>query len=81
MEQAQTNGVIAKTYHQMIFGKKIEINTIIPQSNSVKIIWDWGKGVDWEWLNDEKKDFPLEVVKETNVWKISYMDWFDPKYY
>ena len=63
------------------YWKTMEIYSLNPQAQSVKVVWNWGKGIEWEWVNDEKNGYPQEVVKESNIWKISNMDGFDEKYY
>lgn len=63
------------------YWKTMEIFSITPKVESVRIVWNWGKDIDWSWLNDEKNGYPLEVVNESGIWKISQMDGFDKKYY
>ncbi len=63
------------------YWEAMEIFSITPKTESVKTVWNWGKDIEWDWVNDEKNGYPLEVVKELGVWRISYMDGFDEKYY
>lgn len=60
---------------------KLEIRNVKQNKNSVSLIWSWGKGIEWEWLNDNKNGYPLEVIKENNKWKILSLDGFDTRYY
>ena len=59
----------------------IEISNIKISENTVSLNWNWGKGVEWEWLQGDKKGYLIKVEKVNGEWKILYIDGFDTRHY
>jgi len=57
------------------------INTIHVNEKHINLTWDWGKNIEWNWINDYKTGYPLAVTNDYGSWKILYLDGFNKKYY
>lgn len=67
--------------HPDNYWENMIINTIKLKNNIAEVTWNWGKEVELNWIEEFKNGYPLIVSKESGIWKISYMDGFDKKYY
>ena len=58
------------------YWKRIEINNIRINQNTVSLTWDWGSESSWS----KDFDYPFEVIKVGDSWKIYSLDGFDSKH-
>lgn len=60
------------------YWNNIEIKNIkVIGGNTVSLTWNWGKSNNWS----SGFKYPIKVKKEDNIWKVTYLDGFDSKYY
>ncbi len=63
------------------YWEKLEIQDIkLISKNKASLIWNWGKEIKWDWHNN-KKGYPLKVIKENEKWRVLKLDGFETKYY
>ncbi len=61
------------------YWEKLGIQDIkLISKNKASLIWNWGKGIEWNWHNN-KKGYPLKVIKENGNWRILKLDGFKIK--
>ncbi|QQY82476.1 hypothetical protein JJL45_00345 [Tamlana sp. s12] len=46
-------------------------------SNKVSLTWNWGLNTKWS----NGFSYPMEVKKENNTWRVTYLDGFNKRYY